>query len=90
MKKRKQKLVYRPVGFALGTLGGLIASTAFKKAWKAISDEDDAPDPGDEDRKLGEILLAAAIQGVIFSVVRAAVDRGGAVAVRRLTGTWPG
>ncbi|MGK5643167.1 DUF4235 domain-containing protein, partial [Streptomyces sp. URMC 126] len=43
MKKRKQKLVYRPVGFALGTVGGLIASIAFKKAWKAISDEDDAP-----------------------------------------------
>jgi hypothetical protein len=90
MKKRKQKLLYRPVGIVLGTLSGAVASAAFKKAWKIVSDKDDAPDPGDEDRRLGEILLAAAIQGVIFSVVRAAVDRGGAVAVRRMTGTWPG
>jgi len=89
MKKRKKKLLYRPVGIALGALSGAVASAAFKQVWKAISDED-APDPGDEDRKLSEILLAAALQGVIFSVVRAAVDRGGAVVVRRITGTWPG
>ena len=89
MKKRKKKLLYRPVGIALGALSGAVASAAFKQGWKAISDED-APDPGGEDRKLSEILLAAALQGVIFSVVRAAVDRGGAVVVRRITGTWPG
>ncbi|MFP8964367.1 DUF4235 domain-containing protein [Streptomyces nanhaiensis] len=90
MKKRKKKLLYRPVGIALGAVSGAVASAAFKQAWKIVSDRDDAPDPGDEDRGLGEVLLAAAIQGVIFSVVRAAVDRGGAVAVRRMTGTWPG
>ncbi|MFD0823500.1 DUF4235 domain-containing protein, partial [Micromonospora zhanjiangensis] len=43
----------------------------------------------DEDRGWGEILAAAALQGAIFAVVRAAVDRGGAVGVRRLTGRWP-
>ncbi|WP_410534973.1 DUF4235 domain-containing protein [Streptomyces sp. KL2] len=90
MKKRKKKLLYRPVGIALGAVSGAVASAAFRQAWKIVSDRDDAPDPGDEDRRLGEILLAAAIQGVIFSVVRAAVDRGGAVAVRKMTGTWPG
>ncbi|GAA2392556.1 DUF4235 domain-containing protein [Streptomyces glaucosporus] len=90
MKRKKKKLLYRPVGLALGALSGAIASAAFKQAWKMVSDEDDAPDPGDEDRRLAEILLAAAIQGVIFSVVRAAVDRGGAVVVRRMTGSWPG
>jgi len=90
MRKKKKKLLYRPVGLALGALSGAVASAAFKQVWKAISDEDDAPDPGDEDRKLTEILLAAAIQGVIFSVVRAAVDRGGAVVVRKVTGSWPG
>ncbi|HZG05980.1 MAG TPA: DUF4235 domain-containing protein [Streptomyces sp.] len=90
MRKKKKKLLYRPVGLALGALSGAVASAAFKQVWKAISDEDDTPDPGDEDRKLTEILLAAAIQGVIFSVVRAAVDRGGAVVVRKVTGSWPG
>ncbi len=35
------------------------------------------------------MLLAAAVQGAIFAVVRTAVDRGGAVGVKRLTGKWP-
>jgi len=29
------------------------------------------------------------MQGAIFAVVRAAVDRAGATGVRRLTGKWP-
>ncbi|MFJ7271700.1 DUF4235 domain-containing protein [Streptomyces sp. NPDC099050] len=37
-----------------------------------------------------QILLAAAIQGAMFAVVKASVDRSGAVAIRRMTGTWPG
>ncbi|MFE7187149.1 DUF4235 domain-containing protein [Streptomyces erythrochromogenes] len=36
------------------------------------------------------VSVFAAIQGAIFAVVKASVDRSGAVAVRRLTGTWPG
>ncbi|MFF9147520.1 DUF4235 domain-containing protein [Streptomyces sp. NPDC014861] len=82
-------MVYKPIGMALGLGGGLLASAAFKRAWKAIADEDDAPDPKDEGRDWTEILLAAAVQGAIFAVVRAAVDRSGAIATRRLTGTWP-
>ncbi|MFF4449785.1 DUF4235 domain-containing protein [Streptomyces sp. NPDC001502] len=35
-------------------------------------------------------MLAAAIQGAVFAVVKASVDRSGASAIRRLTGTWPG
>ena len=37
-----------------------------------------------------EVLAAAALQGAIFAVVKAAVDRGGAVGVQKLTGEWPG
>ncbi|MFV0130490.1 DUF4235 domain-containing protein [Streptomyces sp. HMX112] len=87
--KRKQKLLYRPVGMLLGFGGGALASTLFSRAWAAIGNGD-APDAMDEDREWKEILLAAAVQGAIFAVVKAAVDRGGAVGVRRLTGTWPG
>ncbi|MFD3683069.1 DUF4235 domain-containing protein [Streptomyces sp. NPDC058613] len=49
-----------------------------------------APDATDEDRPWKQILLAVAIQGAIFAMVKASVDRSGAVAIRRLTGTWPG
>ncbi|MFF4317748.1 DUF4235 domain-containing protein [Streptomyces sp. NPDC001568] len=84
------KIAYRPVGLALGAVSGMIAGMAFKQAWKLIEGEGDAPDAIDEDRSWQEILTAAAIQGAIFAVVKAAVDRSGAVATRRVTGTWPG
>ncbi|MET9557215.1 DUF4235 domain-containing protein [Streptomyces sp. NPDC006645] len=88
-KKRKLPLAYKPVGFALGWVGGTMAGLAFQKAWKVIRHEDDAPDALDRDRGWGEVLLAAAVQGAIFAVVRSAVDRSGAKAIERVTGTWP-
>jgi predicted metal-dependent enzyme (double-stranded beta helix superfamily) len=83
------KLWYRPIGLALGALAGAAAGFAFKQVWQLVSGEDDAPDATDEERGWGEVLAAAALQGAIFAVVRAAVDRGGAAGVRRLTGRWP-
>ena len=35
-------------------------------------------------------LLAATLQGAIFAVVKAAVDRGAAEATRTPIGKWPG
>ncbi|MFD7436175.1 DUF4235 domain-containing protein [Streptomyces sp. NPDC059861] len=90
-KKKKQKLpvAYQPVGWLLGWAGGWLAGLAFRKTWMAIRHEEDAPDALDPDRKWGEILLAAAVQGAIFAAVRSAVDRGGAKAIERSTGVWP-
>ncbi|MFD8449694.1 MULTISPECIES: DUF4235 domain-containing protein [Streptomyces] len=88
-KKKKLPLAYKPVGFALGWLGGTLAGMTFQKTWKMIRHEDDAPDALDPDRGWGEILLAAAIQGAIFAAVRSAVDRTGAKVIQRSTGTWP-
>ncbi|MEU6405035.1 DUF4235 domain-containing protein [Streptomyces sp. NPDC046985] len=88
-KKHKLPVVYQPVGFLLGWVGGALAGKAFQATWKAIRHEDDAPDALDADRGWGEILLAAAVQGAIFAVVRSAVDRAGATAIERSTGVWP-
>jgi hypothetical protein len=88
-KKLKLPLLYKPVGFALGWSSGALAGLAFQKTWKAIRHEDDAPDALDRDRGWGEILVAAAVQGAIFAVVRSAVDRTGAKAIERSTGVWP-
>ncbi|QNP68119.1 DUF4235 domain-containing protein [Streptomyces roseirectus] len=81
------KIAYKPVGLALGAGGGLLAGALFKQAWKALGHEDDATD---EHRRWAEILAAAALQGALFAVVKAAVERAGATGVRRVTGTWPG
>lgn len=83
-------IAYKPVGLALGAASGMIAAVAFKQAWKLVEGEGDAPGATDEDRSWKEILIAAGLQGAIFAVVKAAVDRSGAVATRRVTGTWPG
>ncbi len=83
------KLAYKPVGLLLSIGAGALAGAVFKQVWKRTSGDDDTPNATDEDRGWGEVLAAAALQGVIFALVKAAIDRGGATGVRKLTGTWP-
>jgi predicted metal-dependent enzyme (double-stranded beta helix superfamily) len=83
------KLIYKPFSLAFGIAGGMLAGAAFKQIWKRVSGEEQAPEATSLDYSWGEVLLAAAVQGAIFAVVRAAVDRGGAAGVRKLTGEWP-
>jgi len=87
---KARKLVYKPFGLLAGAAAGLVAGLVFKKVWQVASGEDNAPDALDQEKGWTEILLAAALQGAIFAAVKAAVDRGSAVGVRKLTGTWPG
>ena len=35
------------------------------------------------------MLAAAALQGAIFALVKAAISRGGATGIRKATGRWP-
>ncbi|MFB6887985.1 DUF4235 domain-containing protein [Kitasatospora sp. NPDC056327] len=84
------RLVHKPVGMLVGALGGVLAGQAFKQVWKLVGREEDAPSATDEERGWREVLAAAALQGAVFALVKAAVDRSGAVAVRRVTGHWPG
>jgi hypothetical protein len=84
-----EKVAYKPVGLLLGVAAGALAGIIFKQVWRLAAGDDDAPNATDEHRGWAEILAAAALQGAIFAVVKALVDRGGASGVRRLTGTWP-
>jgi Protein of unknown function (DUF4235) len=84
------KLAYRLLGLAASVLGGMLASAVFKRLWKITAGEDEAPSATDERRGWPEILVAAALQGAIFAVVQAAIDRGTAEGTRKLTGVWPG
>jgi Protein of unknown function (DUF4235) len=52
--------------------------------------EDDAPKATDADRSWREVLLAATLQGAIFGLVKAAVDRGTAEGTCKVTGVSPG
>ncbi|WP_019632379.1 DUF4235 domain-containing protein [Actinomadura atramentaria] len=83
------KLLYKPLSLLFSVLGGLLAGIAFKQVWRLAAGEDDAPDADDPDRGWREVLLAAAVQGAVFALVKAAVQRTSAQAVRRATGRWP-
>jgi hypothetical protein len=89
---RTAKLMYRPVGLVGGVVAGVIAGQVFKQVWKRLSkgEEGDAPKALESEYDVKEIVLAAAIQGAIFAVVKAVVDRGGARVFQRWSGEWPG
>jgi hypothetical protein len=58
--------------------------------WKLAAGQDEAPKATDRQRGYGEVLVAAALQGAIFALVKAALSRGLAHGTRKLTGSWPG
>jgi hypothetical protein len=84
------KLWYKPVSILVSMLGGVLVGAIFKRIWKIAAREDEAPKATDAQRGWREVLLAAGVQGAIFAVVKAAVDRAAAEGTRKLTGVWPG
>lgn len=83
------KVIYKPAGLVIGALGGVAATAVFRKVWTMVSGEKEAPDPTDRDRTWGQVLVAAGVQGAIFGLVKAAVDRAGAAGYKKVTGEWP-
>src|SRR5215470_17384893 len=84
------KMLFKIMGFLSGAFAGMVASTIVKKLWQVTPGEDEAPDATDTRRSWGEILTAAALQGAIFAVIRAAVERATATGTEKLTGEQPG
>jgi len=86
------KILYRPWGLVASLLGGLIAGQDFQQLWRRLDPDgsDDPPKPLESEYRLRKILIAALIQGAIFSFVRALINRGGARLFERWTGEWPG
>jgi hypothetical protein len=83
------RLIYRPIGIVLGLVAGFLSKSVFNFIWSRIDDEE-APKPTIRDSSWPKVLIAAAIQGIVFQTVRAAVNRGGAEGFQYLTGVWPG
>ena len=84
------KLIYRPLSMIASILGGLAASAVFRKLWKAIAHEDDAPTADQPDRTWKEVAAASALQGAVAGGVGAMVSRGSMRGFEKATGVWPG
>ena len=83
------KLLYRPIGIILGLAAGMLSKSLFNFVWSKIDDEE-APKATIRDTSWAKVLSAAAVQGMVFQTVRAAVNRAGAEGFEYLTGVWPG
>jgi hypothetical protein len=84
------KLIYRPLSMAVSALGALLASMVFKKIWKALAHEEEAPKPDQPDRSWKEVATAAALEGALAGGVGALVSRGSMRGFEKATGVWPG
>ncbi|MGE2688549.1 DUF4235 domain-containing protein [Mycolicibacterium pulveris] len=80
------KAFYKPLSIATSVAGGLLAGKIFSEVWQRISASDEEPpEPKDLTRSTREALIAAAVHGLIFGLVRAAVDRASAKGYRAIT-----
>jgi hypothetical protein len=83
------RVLYKPFGMVVSVLGGLAAGTIFKRLWRLLSHGQEAPSATQPGTGWSRVLVAAMVEGAVFGVVKAAIDRGGAVAFSKLTGRWP-
>lgn len=83
------KAMYKPLSLTGSVLGGMLAGAVFTRVWRAVADEDEAPEPTALDHSTREVLLAAALHGAVFGLVKAVVDRAAAKGYHRVTGDNP-
>lgn len=83
------RFLFAPIGIGAGLVAGFIATKLFDFVWSRISDEE-APEPDQREVSVPLLVVALALEGAIFRVIRGFVDRGSRRGFQRLTGTWPG
>jgi hypothetical protein len=84
------RVLFEPLSTLVRVIRGIMASLIFNQFWKHITHEGKAPTATQKGRTWRELLVAAASQGAILGLVKAAVDSGGATGFERATGAWPG
>jgi len=83
------KLIFKPVGIVAGLLAGLIGKKLFHGLWGALDDEQ-PPKPEQRPVAIGKLVVALALEGALFRLVKGLAEHGSRHAFSRLTGSWPG
>jgi hypothetical protein len=82
--------LYTSLSITTSVAGGLLAGEVFNQIWKRLSDTDQPPpEPKDLNRSTRAALAAAGLQGLVFGLVRAAVDRASARGYQAVTHESP-
>ncbi|MDG4665931.1 DUF4235 domain-containing protein [Mycobacterium sp. 236(2023)] len=82
--------LYTPLSVATGVGGGLLAGAIFGQVWKRVGANDpEPPDAKDLTQSAKTVFVAAAIQGLIVGIVRAALQRAGARGYHAMTHELP-
>lgn len=66
-----RRLIAKPAGMAAGAVGG----AAFKSLWRRADRGREVPEAGDAARSWRAVLIAAALQGAVFAVIHAVIER---------------
>jgi hypothetical protein len=83
----RDEVPYKLFSLSSGILGGALAGVIVTRIWRAFAGTDEVPDPTVLDFPVRKVLIAGAIQGVIFGVVKAALSRMTAKGYQQFTGT---
>lgn len=83
------KIIFTPVSIVLGLVAGMIGQKIFERIW-GLADDEEAPSPQHREFSWPKLLIALAIEGAIFRLVKGVTDHGARTAFAKATGTWPG
>lgn len=84
------KVMFTPFSVASGMIAGLIAKKIFEATWKLVDDQE-PPDSEHREIDWPKAIVAMAIEGAVFSLVKGLVDHGTRVWFSRwVGGAWPG
>jgi hypothetical protein len=83
------KLLFIPVSIVVGLVAGAVSKKIFNQIW-GVFDEEEPPDSKHRDIDWTKLVIAAAVQGAIFRLMKEASDHYSRRAFYRTTGKWPG
>lgn len=83
------KFLFMPISIAAGLLAGLLGKKIFERLWSLVDDEE-PPSPEHRELSWPKLIVALAIEGAIFRLVKGLTDHGARLAFAKGTGSWPG
>jgi hypothetical protein len=83
------KIAFLPISILGGILAGLVGRKAFDVIWGRV-DEREPPQPEHREISIAKLVIALAVEGAIFRLVKGLFDHAARRGFARMTGEWPG